>query len=238
MTKITKFLSVTALLLTSWATPVCAEEAFVEDPTPTETSEHKLMNNIDQDGLDYMQTDEYKANMAKKEMEVALQGRTAHLSTQLTFNWRTQETSYWCVPACSQILIEKVTGRLYSQSDLASRMGSSPSHGTYVNRAAPVIKQLTGANYEYTSNQASYFLPNVKTDIANGYPVIYFVDAGYFYNGYTVGTGHAVLGVGYQDNLVSFYDPNPVSQFNDIWQISAPDMSTALNANDGGYYIW
>ncbi len=31
-------------------------------------------------------------------------------------------------------------------------------------------------------------------------------------------------------------EPNP--GFNDIWKISAPDMSTALNANDGGYYIW
>ena len=236
MKKIGKLLTTSALLLVNFCTPVCAEEMITEDPAPTEDSGHKLMNNIDQEGLDYMKTDEYKANVAKKESEVALQGRTAYLSTQLTFTWRKQEDPYWCVPACSQMLIEKVTGTLYSQSYLASTMGTTSGIGTYVNRAAPVIKQLTGANYEFSSNVSNYFLPNVKSDIASGYPVIYFVDAGYFYNGYQIGTGHAVLGVGYQDNLVSFYDPNP--GYNDIWKISAPDMSTALNANDGGYYIW
>lgn len=94
-----------------------------------------------------------------------------------------QETEYYCVPACAQILIEYVTGNYYTQDALALKMGTTKK-GTFMNRAQPVIANLTGANYELGNNSYSHFYANMVADINANYPVIYSVDPLIFGNGH------------------------------------------------------
>lgn len=148
----------------------------------------------------------------------------------------TQETSYYCVPASVQILVEYVTGVKYSQSDLANAMSTSYPVGTYIDYAQPVVASLTGASYEIGNNQYSYFYNNMVADINADYPVIYWVNPSVFNNG-SPDIGHAIVGNGYgNQGKVWFWDVNP-SQAYDIWYCWDNEMSDALNAL-GGYYLF
>lgn len=146
-----------------------------------------------------------------------------------------QETNYYCVPACAQILIHYVKGILYSQTDLANAMGTTEGVGTYMDVAAGQIDALTHCNYALGNNSYSYFYPNMVADINGNFPVIYSVDPYVF--GYGHGSyGHAVLGNGYADGeTVWFYDVWP--GLNQPYYCPASEMSDALNGN-GGYYIF
>lgn len=146
----------------------------------------------------------------------------------------TQETNYYCVPACSQILIEYVTGAKKSQNELAGMMKTVEGRGTYMSDAQPVITQLTGVNYELGNNTYSHYYQNMVADINANYPVIYSVDASVF--GYGHGNyGHAVLGNGYAPGQTWFWDPFP--NFASLWYCPVDEMSRELN-NNGGYYIF
>lgn len=113
-------------------------------------------------------------------------------------------------------------------------MGTSSSYGTYVDALTPVIKSLTGLDYEFTDNHQYYFYKNMVQDINGDCPIIYDVDPYYFYNGYGH-MGHYVVGNGYGDgDLCYYWDVN--GGFAYQWHIAAEDMSVALNAN-GGYYV-
>ncbi len=146
----------------------------------------------------------------------------------------TQETNYYCVPACAQMLIEYVAGVKKSQSELAGMMNTAPSHGTYMDDAQPVIAQLTGANYELGNNTHSHYYANMVADINANYPVIYSVNPYIFGNGHG-SYGHAVLGNGYAPNEAWFWDP--LASFASLWHCSVDEMSRALNQN-GGFYIF
>ena len=147
-----------------------------------------------------------------------------------------QENDYYCVPACAQILIKYVTGSNLSQSYLAGLMGTTSGVGTYIDVAQVQIAKLTGAPYELGNNSYTYFYNNMVADINANYPVIYSVNPYVFNNG-SPSIGHAIVGNGYGNgNLVWFWDVNG-SLSTGLWNCSAAEMSSALNANDG-YYIF
>lgn len=225
-------LSVVATILSS---PV----SLYAEETETDEQQEVRMNSISPEGEKEFWSEENIAKLNRKiESMKPLANETATTRAGdkiLNVPKYTQENGYYCIPACAQIVIQYVRGIKYSQSDLAASMGTSPSYGTYVDSAAPVIAQLTGASYELGNNSQSYFYPNMVADINANYPVIYSVNSSVLNGGPNV--GHGVVGIGYGNGQTTwFWDVNP-SMAVDIWYCTAGEMSSALNAN-GGYYIF
>lgn len=191
------------------------------------------INAIDEEGKEYYWSDEHQAKLREKINSndvMPMSDGTKILSVP----HYTQENSHYCAPASAQVIIKYVTGNYYSQYDLATRMKTSNT-GTYVNDFTPVLKSLTGADYEYTDTNQYYFYNNMVQDINANFPVVYDVDAYYFDIGYSH-IGHMVVGNGYgPNNLCYYWDVN--GPFADQWHISASEMQTALIKN-GGYYVW
>lgn len=224
-----------AALLGSLPMPICADDFSTEQPT----SEERPMNGISPEGEKQFWSAENQAKLARKieSLKPYMGEKTLTRSGDRILNVPryVQENGYYCVPASAQILIQYVTGTKYSQTDLANAMGTNPSYGTYVDQAAPVIAQLTGAPYELGNNAQSNFYNNMVADINANYPVIYSVNSAVLNDGPNV--GHAVVGIGYGDNgMTWFWDVNG-AKATDIWYCTADEMSNALNAN-GGYYIF
>ena len=127
-----------------------------------------------------------------------------------------QETSYYCGPACLQMVIEYLTGTKYSQSTLATKAGTASSGGTYVYRMANTLNDLQSEN-EYGYKQFTRSTTTASTlegcltgAHSSSYPVIYHAMTGSLelYNGTNL--GHYVVGVAISCNggmHVAYVDP-------------------------------
>lgn len=73
------------------------------------------------------------------------------LSIPGTFTMYQQETSYYCVPACIQSVLKYLTGTTYSQSSIASAIGTTTS-GTSAANIVPYLNEKQDFYYARTTN--------------------------------------------------------------------------------------
>ena len=209
--------------------PIIANEDG-DDPTVQ-------MNGISEEGLRYMQSDEYKENIRLKKENAKAMGLTTQRATtkKLSIDHYTQVGDNDCGPASAQIVIKYHTGTKYSLSYLGEQMGTGDK-GTYVDSLTPVLVRLSGKPYEFSVNKDEPFYDNMVTDINGDAPVIYDVDAQSLNSDYGPDIGHYVVGMGYgPGRTVYYYDVNP--GFNKVWDVTEDIMGDALDAH-GGYYVW
>lgn len=175
-----------------------------------------------------------------------------------------QEYSYYCAPACVQMVIKYLTGTYYSQSILASLLGTTTS-GTYVYMVAQVLNNLKtndGYYYGYNTIYQKDIIYAFRYAISRGYPVIPNVLTTTLNNLYSLNnlspSGHYIVVKGYNyaedngGNITRYYGENPMTPqwhnftylepfdlfgFGGSYTIPSSQMNSAIAANTG-YFIW
>lgn len=99
-----------------------------------------------------------------------------------------QEKSYWCGPACLQMVIKYVTGSTISQATLASEAGTNATHGTYVYKMAEALR-ANSVNSKYYSVYDVDFDTTLRSSLDKGIPAIAHLCTRYLpaYNGSNYG---------------------------------------------------
>lgn len=146
---------------------------------------------------------DYKNRMAVKDRQMDLLRKKQMMSVRTTeyehiinIPGYLQENSYYCVPAACQNIIYAVKGVNIDQDTLASAMGTKCPEGTHSSAAAAELRRRTGANYEVGLISNRQFFPQLKADINDGFPIIFFVWYDW-YDGYHTHVPHAIVGNGY-----------------------------------------
>lgn len=166
----------------------------------------------------------------------------ARVAYEVSVPQHQQITTYFCGPACTQMVYEGITGDLSkNQNWFASQLGTT-SNGTSSSQIANTLSQLTDANYTvanvYTSNQGVldvYY--NIANSLMQDYPVV--ANVGNIPNRYYT-NGHFIVIYGSMietvDTLLySYVDPHYNDNYYGRWYISGYDMLTALQNNHGNY---
>lgn len=115
---------------------------------------------------------------------------------------RQQINSYYCGPACTQMIYEGVTGDLSkSQTWFANQLGTT-TDGTSSYQIANTLSDLTGGNYSvanvYTSNQEVLDVyRNIANSLRQGYAVVANIKQ--IPGRYTVSGGHFITIHGIHD---------------------------------------
>lgn len=195
------------------------------------------VNGLSDEGEIYVQSDEYQKRIQKKDewvekqLEINMYRRTGRLGVP----HYTQKTNKYCGPTSMKMVVEFVTGQVYSQDYLAKVLGTG-DHGTYVDVLTNQLRAYAGLAYELGMTANGNFFNNVKADFDAGYPVIYDVNASKldpFYKGFTP---HFIVGDGYESNGELYYcDPGKGTDYNR--SASQSKIIEALNEN-GGYYVY
>jgi hypothetical protein len=99
-----------------------------------------------------------------------------------------QEKSYWCGPACLQMVIKYVTGSTISQATLASEAGTTATHGTFVYRMAEALR-ANSVNSKYYSIYDVDFDTTLRSSLDKRIPAIAHLCTRYLpvYNGKNYG---------------------------------------------------
>lgn len=155
-----------------------------------------------------------------------------------------QANSYYCAPACVQMVVKYLNGALISQSTLANNMGTASSGGTYVYRVTQELNNRVGG-YQYTGTWEYSFSNGLVYSIDKGKPVVCHVMTGSLPNYPTsVNTGHYIVTTGYyiafsgstSTSNCRYNDPHFNNNYYGTYTCSIAKMTTAINAN-AGYYI-
>lgn len=189
---------------------------------------------------------------------------TVYSNIMLSVPYYAQEYSYYCAPACVQMVIKYLTGTYYSQSTLASLLGTTTSE-TYVYMVAQVLNSLKandGYYYGYNTIYQKDIIYAFRYAISRGYPVIpnvlttslnpqyaeynlspsgrYIVVKGYNYaedNGGNIIMSYGNQPMAPQWHNFAYLEPFNLFGFGGTYAISSNDMNSAIAANTG-YFIW
>ncbi len=170
---------------------------------------------------------------------IPMSGSAKYLSVTL----RKQENSYYCGPASTQMALQYVTGTLYSQSSLATDMGTNSSEGTYVYKVAQELNSKIGSSvYQYVLTSDRGFGSGLAYSIDKNKPVVCHTSTGVLPT-YTPATScdHYIVSIGYSydtagsDN-VRYNDPNNNSAHYGVYNTTWSNMTDAIN-NRAGYFI-
>lgn len=144
------------------------------------------------------------------------------------------------------MVLKFLTGTVYSQSVLASSMGTSSNGGTYVYRIANELNARTSSgNYQYLSTSNVSFTNGLVYSIDKSKPIICHVMTGILPNyNYASNTGHYIVTTGYYvafsgSSAVStckYNDPHNNDSYYGTYTCDIGTMNTAIN-NNSGYYI-
>ncbi len=150
-----------------------------------------------------------------------------------------QQNRYYCGPATAQMVTYYGGFKLYSQSTLASHMGTNEAQGTIVWRLREGINYYwTNGNYTEITTSSMSFKNGLVYSIDKGRPVPCHVipDRLPTYSGGN--DGHYVLARGYDSNNTRVYyiDPHYDSEHYGKHYCQYSTMSNAINDN-AGYYI-
>ena len=154
-----------------------------------------------------------------------------------------QINTYYCGPACVQMVYEGVTkDSSHDQQWFAQQLGTTTA-GTSSDQIATALTRLTGGNYSVanvlSSNQDVldvYY--NIANSLEQGYPVVANIKE--IPGRYSVGSGHFIAVYGSMietiDTLLySYVDPHYNADYYGRWYISGSDMLSALSSNAGNY---
>jgi len=132
-------------------------------------------------------------------------------SGEISIPLRRQERYYWCGPASAQEILDYDWGYLstvskYSQSFLASKMGTNSTNGTYVYKLTNVLNQYKRSNFLWVYQQISSDETNAsndlylktKSDVSDYEGIVYHTNTYPYY-------GKDVWGERY--GLIGYYDP-------------------------------
>lgn len=108
-----------------------------------------------------------------------------------------QDNSYFCGPASAQMVIHYLTSTKYSQSTLASSMGTTSASGTYVYKMAAELKSRTGKPYAYTTTSQKNLGNALIYSIDQNMPLVFHVNTKTLNSNYSFSNGHYVVGNGY-----------------------------------------
>ncbi|MDD4402401.1 MAG: C39 family peptidase [Desulfitobacteriaceae bacterium] len=99
-----------------------------------------------------------------------------------------QEKSYWCGPACLQMVIKYVTGSKISQETLATEAGTTSTKGTYVYKMAETLRAHS-VNSKYYSVYDVDFDTTFRSSLDKDIPAIAHLCTRYLpaYNGKNYG---------------------------------------------------
>lgn len=167
---------------------------------------------------------------------------------------RKQTGDSYCGPACVQMVVEALTGTLYSQDTLANSMGTDSS-GTYVYAVTNELNYRIGSgSYEYVGTWESTFGNSLVYSIDKGKPMVCHLMTGTLdpyvkycnETGICKDNGHFVAAYGYYGGATGatgsgtcyYADPSNVEdgKFFGKFSTSIESMITSINRN-AGYYI-
>lgn len=182
---------------------------------------------------------------------------------RLSLEQSVQENSYYCVPACLQMVL-KYKGINKTQSELAKELKTDPVTGTeYLNLAEIANKYLFGhesvsdnevgyhiqtiTRYSEDENLSAVFEKRVREDISTNDPVFVAIDVNALYPELTSGN-HMIVLTGYAlysgtDNIAYYYyiDPSYVVQdetYGGLKIVTKEELMNAIIVNDEPAYIW
>lgn len=138
-----------------------------------------------------------------------------------------QEKSYWCGPACLQMVIKYVTGSLISQATLASEAGTTPTSGTYVYKMAETLRAHS-VNSKYYSVYNVDFDTTLRSSLDKGIPAIAHLCTRYLpaYNGKNY--GHYVV---LRGRYIYFNDPG-IDDPQSVEEICEGEIAQAIYINE------
>ena len=145
---------------------------------------------------------------------VVCPSRAIPSSNFVPVTYRSQETDYYCGPACVQMALSYLSDSSPSQSQLASEMQTSQVTYTYKMRFPFDNRGFTSVYEEFMS------VEGLKTHNSNGELVIILI---YFSTAHLY--QHYVLVVGYDSDGVYVHDPWPIEWSQPI------DRTTGANAS-------
>ena len=167
---------------------------------------------------------------------------------------RMQQGGSYCGPACVQMIIEALTGTVYSQSTLALKLETDDS-GTYVYMIRNVLNNFIGTgSYEYVGTWQSTFGNSLVYSIDKGKPMVCQVKTGTLdpYVKYYKETNilkdneHFVVAYGYSGGSAGasgsstcyYADPSNVEDghFCGKFSTSLESMLTSIDRHSG-YYV-
>lgn len=211
-------------------------------PSYYEASYQKEIQETNQKINDYLS----KKNFFKVDKDLRINGEISPMSGSskyLSVSLRKQENSYYCGPASTQMTLNYIKGILYSQSALATDMGTTSASGTYVYKIAQELNNKIGSSvYQYVQTSDRGFGSGLAYSIDKNKPVICHTSTGVLPT-YTPATScdHYIVSIGYSydtagsDN-VRYNDPNNNSKHYGVYNTSWSNMSDAIN-NRAGFYI-
>lgn len=158
-----------------------------------------------------------------------------------------QSTSWYCGPACMEMVLEYLTTTDYTQYGIASDIGLT-GDGAYVGQIVSYLNSKLGSgSYQYTTISQSSFANSLTYSINNNKPVICLVvpDAlpnyGNSGNGghYIVVKGYYVAFSGNNSTTVCMYnDPHHNDAYFGTYSCNISEMVEALSDHpQGGWYI-
>lgn len=202
-------------------------------------AEEIQINGISEEGKEYLESEEHKKRIEAKNNWLSKQPQKRRGTGHMNVTHRTQPfDKNWCGAASLQMVIEYITGDLIPQSQLAIEAETDVGDkiGAYVNDVADVLNNHTNLPYEVEIVSEDNFFSNIKMDFDADYPVIYDVDAYVLDKTYDKGTGHYIVGSGYESNHNLYYE-DPGRSFGAALITTESTMIEAINGN-GGYYIY
>lgn len=166
-------------------------------------------------------------------------------SKTLNVTTRKQENDYYCGPAVAQMVIEFVSKKFITQTQLAKNMGTVRGSGTYVYRLAQELRAQTNKGYGYSHIESRSLQTPYLSNIDANLPVVFHVMTQTLNPNYRFDNGHYVLGIGYYwyaqggtgNTSLTYIDPWYEPGFLGRKTISFSGMERAVRAN-AGFYIW
>lgn len=224
-----------------------------------------VINSSSQQPLDKNSGTKY-TDESEEDSDVNKSENTDHISStkvQLILNQCVQENSYFCVPACLQMVL-KYKNIEKSQSELAVELNTKQNTGTeYVDLVRVANKYLfnnenVGHNelgyhiqtlnrYDRNPQIAIDFERRVKTDISSDDPVFVAIDVNALYPNLNRGN-HMIVVTGYalekgSDEIAFYYyiDPSYVVQdsiYGGLKKVTKEELINAIVINEEPAYIY
>ncbi len=155
-----------------------------------------------------------------------------------------QTTSYYCGPACVQMVYEGITGDTsHDQAWFARKLGTTTA-GSYSGDIATVLKAQTGKNYSMTNvheQDETDFYNNIANSLSCGCAVV--VNVKKVPGRYTSNSGHFMVVHGSVIDTVyglssayfTYTDPHHNNNYYGTFSMSVSNMFSAVSSGGGNY---
>lgn len=184
-------------------------------------------------------------------------------SVRLSITQRVQETSYFCVPACTQMILHLFSINT-TQTELAQQMKTDPITGTEYADLAITLNGYLFSKGLAADNEAGYhiqtmipgdvsattsalFEQRVREDIDTGYPVLTALNLNTLYPQLPV-ANHMLLITGYvlhkdYDHVAFYYGVDPYTlvqeePYGGLKIFTPQEVMDAMSTNEEPAYLW